>query len=176
MRSQSLGATHAPPPRLLVDTFAAGLVSFLLALQWRWYISVRRDVKLCKKNLLLGVLDRAVLREVDISEFALLGRDKKPEAPKVRSARASAQASDTLPRAAVRPQARQTGCHWPARRCACAVGRRARQEGAWVGRLRSTLTAHERANNADAPTAVRSWSRRPAGSTPRLCLTTRSGA
>ena len=87
MRSQSLGATHAPPPRLLVDTFAAGLVSFLLALQWRWYISVRRDVKLCKKNLLLGVLDRAVLREVDISEFALLGRDKKPEAPKVCAAR-----------------------------------------------------------------------------------------
>jgi hypothetical protein len=71
-------------PRLLIDTFAAGLTAFLLALQWRWYISVRRDVKLVKKNLLLGVLDRAVLREVDISEFAQLGREKKPEQPKVR--------------------------------------------------------------------------------------------
>ena len=69
--------------RLLVDTFAAGLVAFLLAIQWRWYISARRDVKVLKKHHLLGVLDRAVLREVDIAEFALLGRDKKPEAPKV---------------------------------------------------------------------------------------------
>ena len=70
---------------LLVDTFAAGLVAFLLAIQWRYYISSKRDVKLIKKNLLLGVLDRAVLREVDIAEFALLGREKKPEAPKVRA-------------------------------------------------------------------------------------------
>lgn len=79
------GLTRAPLslPRLLVDTFAAGLVAFLLAIQWRWYISARRDVKMLKKHLLLGVLDRAVLREVDIAEFALLGRDKKPEAPKV---------------------------------------------------------------------------------------------
>jgi hypothetical protein len=72
-----------PACRLLVDTFAAGLVAFLLAIQWRWYISARRDVKVLKKHQLLGVLDRAVLREVDIAEFALLGRDKKPEAPKV---------------------------------------------------------------------------------------------
>jgi hypothetical protein len=68
-----------------VDTFAAGLVAFILAIQWRWYISVRRDVKLIKKNMLAGVLDRAVLREVDIADFALLGRDKKPESPKART-------------------------------------------------------------------------------------------
>jgi len=77
---------------LLIDTFAAGLTAFLLAIQWRWYISARRDVKLLKKNRLLGVLDRAVLREVDISDFALLGREKKPEQPKVRTSRAAAPA------------------------------------------------------------------------------------
>lgn len=74
-----------PPRRLLIDTFAAGLVAFILALQWRFYISVKRDVKLIKANLLAGVLDRAVLREVDIADFAVLGRDKKPEAPKARA-------------------------------------------------------------------------------------------
>jgi hypothetical protein len=78
-------ADRARACRLLVDTFAAGLVAFVLSMQWRWYIAVKRDVKLIKKNLLAGVLDRAVLREVDIADFALLGRDKKPESPKARA-------------------------------------------------------------------------------------------
>jgi hypothetical protein len=77
--------------RLLIDTFAAGLVAFILAMQWKWYISVKRDVKLIKANLLAGVLDRAVLREVDIADFAFLGRDKKPEAPKARARRGASR-------------------------------------------------------------------------------------
>ena len=80
-----LRATLTRARRLLIDTFAAGLVAFVLSMQWRWYISVKRDVKMIKANRLAGVLDRAVLREVDIADFALLGRDKKPEAPKARA-------------------------------------------------------------------------------------------
>lgn len=66
-----------------MDTFAAGLVAFVLAMQWRWYISVRRDVKLIKKSALVGIIEKAVPREVDLAPFALLGRDRKPESPKV---------------------------------------------------------------------------------------------
>ena len=66
-----------------MDTFAAALVAFVLAMQWRWYISVRRDVKLIKKSALVGILEKAVPREVDLAPFALLGRDRKPESPKV---------------------------------------------------------------------------------------------
>ena len=68
--------------RLLVDTFSAGLVAFILAMQWRWYINVRKDVKLMKRNLLTGIIDRAHLDEVDIGDFTVLGKNKKPEAPK----------------------------------------------------------------------------------------------
>ena len=89
--------------RLLIDTFAAGLVAFILAIQWKWYISVKRDVKLIKANLLAGVLDRAVLREVDIADFAILGRDKKPEAPKARARRGASRRARQATRGSMRP-------------------------------------------------------------------------
>lgn len=66
-----------------MDTFACGIVALILAIQWKWYINVRRDVKLLKKNLITGIIDRAHMDEVDIGDFSVLGQSKKPEAPKV---------------------------------------------------------------------------------------------
>lgn len=66
-----------------MDTFACGIVALILAVQWKWYINVRRDVKLLKKNLITGVIDRAHMDEVDIGDFSILGQNKKPEPPKV---------------------------------------------------------------------------------------------
>lgn len=66
-----------------MDTLACGIVALILAVQWKWYINIRRDVKLVKKNLITGIIDRAHMDEVDIGDFSVLGQNKKPEAPKV---------------------------------------------------------------------------------------------
>ena len=185
--------------RLLIDTFAAGLVAFVLSMQWRWYISVKRDVKMIKANRLAGVLDRAVLREVDIADFALLGRDKKPEAPKAR-------ARSGQWRCARAPRAQQAGSlvprRWgrmcpsqlrlvprPAKRLRLSAGssstavlrlaqRRCGGRAACVARARATtLTARGGGAFAELrPAPRRSLWRPRAGSMRRRCWTTPSGA
>lgn len=77
-----------------VDTCAAALLALLLAVQWRWYYAAAlaaatggpRGAPRLRSGRLVGIIDRAPLAHADLTSFARLGRERRPEAPKARGA------------------------------------------------------------------------------------------